>query len=530
MTFQGRLTLQGGGNANGSQPITFRIYSAAVGGTLEWMETQTAALNNGMFAVELGSVTPLHRSMLDGRNLWLSIQISSDPEMVPRLAITADAYARLAEQALDVAGRDITPRSVSIDGVGQVISSSGAWTGSPTGMQGPPGPTGPQGLQGLPGIQGNTGPTGPIGLQGPQGPQGDPGPAGATGSPGATGAQGPPGLLIGGSLNQTARHDGSSWVPNSVIRNDGTNVGINVDPNPFIKLYVETNGTGGQPAQAMWGEGRTIGVKGTCFSNIGAAGVFGEALSPTGPTVGVRGAASSVSGYGVWGLATATTGANVGVRGESSSNAGTGVNGTATSTTGVTYGVYGAATSPSGYGVFSSGDFGGTGAKYFLNPHPTDPAKVVRFVCLEGNENGTYFRGETRLANGVAVIDVPEEWRLASEAHGITVMVTPRGPSVLWVETKTRERIVVRGQSDCEFDYFVNGVRRGFAEHEAIVDNQCFRPEMRGAPFGLQYPKALRDILVANGILNADYTPNEATAQRLGWQLSDPDNVSPSQR
>ena len=31
----------------------------------------------------------------------------------------------------------------------------------------------------------------------------------------------------------------------------------------------------------------------------------------------------------------------------------------------------------------------------------------------------------------------------------------------------------------------------------------------------------LRDILVANGILNSDYTPNEATAARLGWKLAD---------
>ena len=68
--------------------------------------------------------------------------------------------------------------------------------------------------------------------------------------------------------------------------------------------------------------------------------------------------------------------------------------------------------------------------------------------------------------------------------------------------------------------------RRGFADIETMLSNSGFRPQVKGVPFGTQYPKALRDILVANGILNADYTPNEATAARLGWKLEsldDPD-------
>jgi hypothetical protein len=41
-------------------------------------------------------------------------------------------------------------------------------------------------------------------------------------------------------------------------------------------------------------------------------------------------------------------------------------------------------------------------------------------------------------------------------------------------------------------------------------------------PFGTQFPEGLRRILVENGTLNADFTPNEATAARLGWELADP--------
>ena len=86
---------------------------------------------------------------------------------------------------------------------------------------------------------------------------------------------------------------------------------------------------------------------------------------------------------------------------------------------------------------------------------------------------------------------------------------------------RSRDRIVVIGTEDCEFDYQVNGVRRGYTEYEPFHENTTFRPVYRGVPYGLNYPKAYRDILVRSGILNADYTPNEATAQNLGWKLLD---------
>jgi hypothetical protein len=50
------------------------------------------------------------------------------------------------------------------------------------------------------------------------------------------------------------------------------------------------------------------------------------------------------------------------------------------------------------------------GTKSFVQPHPTDASKQILFYCLEGNENGTYFRGTTRLVGGRAEIPIPEEW------------------------------------------------------------------------------------------------------------------------
>src|SRR5262249_6294411 len=63
------------------------------------------------------------------------------------------------------------------------------------------------------------------------------------------------------------------------------------------------------------------------------------------------------------------------------------------------------------WSVFAFGDMGALGNKNFVQPHPTDPDKVVSFICLEGNESGTYFRGTARLVAGAAVIDIPEEWQ-----------------------------------------------------------------------------------------------------------------------
>ena len=146
----------------------------------------------------------------------------------------------------------------------------------------------------------------------------------------------------------------------------------------------------------------------------------------------------------------------------------------------------------------------------------------MSFICLEGNESGTYFRGSARLVGGTAEIDIPEEWQLVSEEQGITVQVTPRDLAVLAVPVKTRDRIVVVGDRDVEFDYFVNGVRRGFAEYTPFAQNLMIRPEVVGLEFGRQYPKAWRELLVQNGILYPDYTPNLDTAARLGWELRYP--------
>jgi hypothetical protein len=157
-----------------------------------------------------------------------------------------------------------------------------------------------------------------------------------------------------------------------------------------------------------------------------------------------------------------------------------------------------------------------------VQPHPRDPSKEIRFACLEGNESGTYFRARARLQGGTALIEVPEDFRLVTEPDDLTVQLTTVGRAEVWVESYDLERVLVAGDRDVEVHVLVQGVRRGFADFETVRANHAYVPQERGVPFGTQFPEGLRRILVENGTLNADFTPNEATAARLGWELADP--------
>ena len=98
------------------------------------------------------------------------------------------------------------------------------------------------------GATGATGFQGPAGATGAQGAQGVAGPTGATGAQGpvgATGPQGPAGALPSGTTNQTLRHDGTSWVANSLITNTGNNVGIGTNSpssSAILSLNSSTQG------------------------------------------------------------------------------------------------------------------------------------------------------------------------------------------------------------------------------------------------------------------------------------------------
>jgi hypothetical protein len=149
----------------------------------------------------------------------------------------------------------------------------------PTGAQGNTGPTGSQGIQGIAGPTGADGATGPQGITGPTGSQGI---QGITGPTGATGATGP---LVAGTVNQTLRHDGTTWAASSTLVNDGTNVGVG-QLSPTEKLDVTGNVRTSTGFLANDGSAGTPSVR---FTNSPTTGIYRQAADAIGiSTTGVE--------------------------------------------------------------------------------------------------------------------------------------------------------------------------------------------------------------------------------------------------
>ncbi len=107
------------------------------------------------------------------------------------------------------------------------------------------------------------------------------------------------------------------------------------------------------------------------------------------------------------------------------------------------------------------------GKKAFAAVDPSSASTIV-YVALEGPEAGTYFRGTAETQRGEAVIELPGHFAQVTEKEGLTVQLTPRGRwSRLYVARVTPERLVVRdaGEGTVEFNFLVQGVRRGHADH-----------------------------------------------------------------
>jgi hypothetical protein len=249
-----------------------------------------------------------------------------------------------------------------------------------------------------------------------------------------------------------------------------------------------------------------VGVLGITYA-ASSSGVYGYHVNSA--NYGELGGA----GFGVFGFAKG--GGVAGVHGQHDDNAGlfAGVEGEDVSSGLIGY--LGGQT----YGVFSHGDIKSDGGKSFVEPHSSDPTKEINYVCLEGPESGTYFRGRGKIVNGFATIDVPDHFRMVTAENGLTVVATPIGGlAVLAAVHQGLDKIVIQGSSDVEFNYMVNGVRKAFENHEPIVPNTDFIPR---SPSDAAYwkglpPESLRR-MKANGTLNPDGSINLETAHRLGW-------------
>ena len=282
----------------------------------------------------------------------------------------------------------------------------------------------------------------------------------------------------GGGIGVWGQQQGSGW---GVYGFTPSGTGVFGQSSTGTGVYALTgNATDGGTAllasNSGGGNAFTFGIKGvTTSQGFDAAGIKGVGGygDPLGDTLdcascnnsGVRGV--NALAYGTLGISR-TYGAGGIVFSTGSSEAAVGF-----------LGYFAGASSY--YGVFAFGDYGGTGAKFFVEPHPADAAKVIRYIALEGPEAGTYFRGTARFQRGRAVIDVPESFRMVTAEEGVTVQLTAIGaPAALYIESQDLTSIVVRSNKDVSFHYQVNGVRHGYENFQPVAESGIYKPDKAG--------------------------------------------------
>lgn len=104
ISYQGLLNNQSGVPVNGTVSFVFTIYGVPTGGVAMWTEAQTVSVSNGVFNVQLGSITPLPASLFSTDTLYLGVKVGADGEMSPRQRLAAGAFSLRAEVANSLEG------------------------------------------------------------------------------------------------------------------------------------------------------------------------------------------------------------------------------------------------------------------------------------------------------------------------------------------------------------------------------------------------------------------------------------------
>lgn len=94
--YQGRLSDTSGTPLSGTFQVTIRLYDAAADGTAVWQETHTITLaraDNGLFSVNLGTVTPFGQAVDFNQPMWLTTEVNGEGELSPRQPLSAVGYA-----------------------------------------------------------------------------------------------------------------------------------------------------------------------------------------------------------------------------------------------------------------------------------------------------------------------------------------------------------------------------------------------------------------------------------------------------
>ncbi|HTO92205.1 MAG TPA: hypothetical protein VMJ70_13835 [Candidatus Sulfotelmatobacter sp.] len=108
--YQGRLTDAGGAPVNGAKTLTLTLYNS--GNTVIYQETQNVTVTNGLFSVEIGTGTAVTGTFatinFSTYDLYLGIQVGTDPEMAPKIHFGVVPYAMTAKDSPGLASNHST--------------------------------------------------------------------------------------------------------------------------------------------------------------------------------------------------------------------------------------------------------------------------------------------------------------------------------------------------------------------------------------------------------------------------------------
>lgn len=100
ISHQGYLTSSEGLPLSGPHTLAFAIYDLPAGGVALWSETHAAVeVNDGLYALLLGSISPLTPETFAGAARYLGIAIDGAAELTPRRQIAASAFALQADHS-----------------------------------------------------------------------------------------------------------------------------------------------------------------------------------------------------------------------------------------------------------------------------------------------------------------------------------------------------------------------------------------------------------------------------------------------
>ena len=94
LSYQGVLTDSSGNpKPDNTYNLTFRLYENELTGSILWTEVKSLEVKRGLFSTILGDLTPLPDSLKFDHPYWLSIQVASEAELIPRIPLTPVGYS-----------------------------------------------------------------------------------------------------------------------------------------------------------------------------------------------------------------------------------------------------------------------------------------------------------------------------------------------------------------------------------------------------------------------------------------------------